>query len=55
MDSQDTPKFIRNKITGIIYDYNPNALKRPENDYEIVDVQPETKVAAPAPTAHKKK
>lgn len=40
------PKFIRHRITGIVYDFNPAALKRPENDYEPYEGEPEVKGAA---------
>jgi hypothetical protein len=36
-------KFIRNKITGIVYDFNPAALER--DDYELCD----TAESGPAP------
>jgi len=31
------PRYVRNKITGAFFDYNPAALARKENDFEACD------------------
>jgi len=40
------PKYIRHRLTGAVYDFNPAALKRSENDFEPYD-GPEKEKTAP--------
>jgi hypothetical protein len=43
-------QFVRNVNTGIIYDFNPAALARPEKDFEVYEFPEEE---APKPETPK--